>query len=252
MVAVPLAVAFLVGVAIVVANSPATTGASSVDAVGTSAAPGVVGPSASTDRSTPTAAQQTPSAPTGPSSPAALRELQTLAVDGGTNNPRYERAYFGEAWVDVDANGCDTRNDILRRDLVDVRFRSDNPDCIVRSGVLEDAYTGATIPFTRGWETSEAVQIDHIVPLAYAWRHGASGWSDAQRLAFANDPVNLQAVDGPTNGAKSDSGPAEWMPPNSAYACPYVQRFVHVAAVYGLTVTQSDLDAMARIVSDCG
>ncbi|KAB1657244.1 HNH endonuclease [Pseudoclavibacter chungangensis] len=95
----------------------------------------------------------------------------------------------------------------------------DGSDCVVERGTLLDPYTGSTIAFQRGQATSSAVQIDHIVPLAAAWTGGANTWDDAAREAFANDPANLQAVDGASNGAKGQMLPGEWMPPNAAFAC---------------------------------
>ncbi|GAA1945227.1 HNH endonuclease family protein [Agromyces allii] len=187
-----------------------------------------------------------------PIDPATLDpDLAALVVAGPSSTSPYDRELFGAAWADVDGNGCDTRNDVLIRDLVDLVFRADSNGCIVRTGTLHDPYTGAVISFTRGPDTSEAVQIDHMVPLSYAWQHGASTWTDAQRAAFANDPANLSAVDGPANQSKSDSGPAEWMPPRGEYACTYVDRFAGVLLAYGLTIAPEDLDAIAAVDAGC-
>ncbi|QEO16020.1 HNH endonuclease [Agromyces intestinalis] len=161
----------------------------------------------------------------------------------------YERDRFGDAWADVDRNGCDTRNDILKRDLDGVVHRRGS-SCVVSRGVLADPYTGTVIRFERG-QRSDRVQIDHIVPLAYAWRHGASGWSDDERRAFANDPANLLAVDGRTNQAKRDQGPGEWMPPSDAAACDYVERFTQVVVGYRLTVDPVDARVIADVEAGC-
>lgn len=150
----------------------------------------------------------------------------------------YSREAFGPSWEDVDRNGCDTRNDILQRDLVQTRI--DPGGCTVVSGTLNDPYTGKTIQFVRGKDTSAAVQIDHVVPLSYAWKNGASSWDAEKRLQFANDPDNLMAVDGPTNGSKSDKGPSEFMPPNEAYQCEYIGKFQAVTQKYDLTITSED------------
>ena len=188
----------------------------------------------------------------GAGAPAASDpDLAGLVVAEPSSTSPYDRDLYGEAWLDVDGNGCDTRNDVLIRDLADVRFRADSADCIVRTGTLTDPYTNTVISFVRGPDTSEAVQIDHIVPLSYAWRHGASTWTDEQRAAFANDPDNLLAVDGPANQSKSDSGPAEWMPPATGYACTYVDRFAAVLLEYGLTVAPADHDALVRVAAGC-
>ena len=91
-------------------------------------------------------------------------------------------------------NGCNTRDDILRRDLDELMVRPGT--CYAQSGVLLDRYTGATIPFVRGPDTSDAVQIDHVVSLSDAWYKGAREWNDQRRRDFANDPRNLLAVGG--------------------------------------------------------
>jgi len=191
-----------------------------------------------------------------PSHPAALASGTPTGVDDIAETqpgrvPAYDRAAFGRAWQDTDRNGCDQRNDALRAAMRDVQFRPGTRGCVVAAGVLDDPYTGRTIDFTRGPTTSLAVQIDHIVPLAWAWRQGAAEWSDAQRLAFANDPANLQAVDGPANETKSDSGPAEWMPENTAYRCTYAKRFVTIVGTYGLTLDQPDRAVLTRTLATC-
>ena len=163
--------------------------------------------------------------------------------------PGYDRDLFPH-WRDPDGNGCDARNDVLQRDLDGVVLR-DGSDCIVESGVLHDPYTGTKIEFKRGVGSSTAVQIDHIIPLVYGWRAGANTWTPEQREAFANDPENLIAVDGPTNSAKSDSLPGEWMPTNEAFHCEYVARVVHVAKKYNLAVTEMDRDVMAEHAQRC-
>lgn len=191
------------------------------------------------------------SAPGAPGGGTANPDLAALVVAGPASTAPYDRARFGEAWADVDGNGCDTRNDVLIRDLVDIAFRADSNGCIVRTGTLHDPYTGAVISFVRGPDTSEAVQIDHVVPLSYAWQHGASTWAPERLAAFANDPANLAAVDGPANQSKSDSGPAEWMPPAAGYACTYVDRFASVLLGYGLTVAPEDYAEMARVDEGC-
>ncbi|ARJ04015.1 hypothetical protein GCM10010988_27070 [Cnuibacter physcomitrellae] len=162
----------------------------------------------------------------------------------------YERDAFGKPWADMDRNGCDTRNDILRRDLADPTMKSGSW-CTVTSGVLDDPYTGSTIDFVRGEETSPLVQIDHVVPLAWAWRNGAGDWDTATRLAFANDPVELVAVDGKANNAKADDGPAGWLPPDADSQCAYVAVFTLVVAQYQLTIDDADRAAITRTLDTC-
>jgi hypothetical protein len=155
----------------------------------------------------------------------------------------YFRYQFGPPWTDDNSvlwgrNGCDTRNDILRRDLTDTRIRSGG--CTVDSGLLDDPYTGRAIAFTRGVATSLAVQIDHVVALGDAWQTGAQQLSAAKRVNLANDPLELIAVDGPTNRAKGDADAASWVPPNKAFRCAYVARQVAVKQEYRLWVTAAD------------
>ena len=170
-------------------------------------------------------------------------------VDERPYVPGYDRdAAFGSDWATT-PDGCDVRQQVLARDLTRETF--DDDGCTVLTGTLNDPYTGQRIQFTR--DDALAVQIDHVYPLAAAWAAGASQWSDAKRLRFANDPRNLIAVDGPTNASKSDSTPGEWMPPNDAYACTYHHRFLTVAADYGLPITEADADeARTTAEEGCG
>lgn len=183
-------------------------------------------------------------------SPAAVA-LAKLPVKGSAPMTGYTREQFGAAWADVDRNGCDTRNDILRRDLTRESFRKGTRNCVVLTGTLRDPYTGKTIKFVRGQRTSLAVQIDHVVALGNAWRQGAQKWSASKRLAFANDPLNLLAVDGPTNGRKGASNAASWLPPNKAYRCSYVARQVAVKTKYKLSVTAAEKAAISRVLASC-
>lgn len=169
----------------------------------------------------------------------------------------YRRAAFGEAWTDeTDApggyNGCDTRDDILNRDLVDKTYVSIKrcPDAVA-TGTLHDPYTNATIDFHRGAGIGASVQIDHIVPLALAWDMGAYGWPDPQRTRFANDPANLLAVSGKANEDKGDSQPALWMPPNHAFWCQYAMQFIAVARGYALPVDQASADVLRQAAATC-
>jgi len=161
--------------------------------------------------------------------------------------PDYARTAFGPAWADVDQNGCDTRNDMLARDLTGEQFRPGTHDCVVISGQLADPYSGTVVQFVK--ERANEVQIDHVVPLSWAWRHGAYSWTAQHRLEFANDPENLQATLGRLNAAKGDSGPDEWLPPAQAYTCAYLDRWVAVRTKYQLDPPAQPAAAAA---SDCG
>lgn len=180
----------------------------------------------------------------------ALDILATLPIKGRAPKTGYDRDEFGQAWADVDRNGCDTRNDILKRDLTQIAYANSVP-CKVQSGTLADPYTAKTIGFVRGASTSAAVQIDHVVALSDAWQKGAQQLSLEQRTSLANDPLNLQATDGPTNQQKSDGDAATWLPPHKSFRCEYVARQISVKATYSLWVTQAEHDAMAGILTDC-
>jgi hypothetical protein len=177
--------------------------------------------------------------------------LATLPIKGRAPKTGYSRDQFGQAWADVDRNGCDTRNDMLRRDLTSLAIKPGTRDCVVLSGRLNDPYTAAPINFLRGTSTSTAVQIDHVVALSDAWQKGAQQLSADRRTAFANDPLNLLAVDGPANQQKSDGDAATWLPPNRSFRCEYVARQISVKSSYSLWVTQAEHDAMARVLGDC-
>lgn len=163
----------------------------------------------------------------------------------------YDRDQFGARWADVDRNGCDTRNDILARDLTEVRWREGTHQCVVERGTLADPYTGQQIRFQRGEKTSPAVQIDHVVALANAWESGADRWSDEQREQFANDPLNLLAVDGPANQQKGAASADRWLPPNPFFHCEYAARQVAVKQKWDLAVTEAERSALARILVSC-
>jgi Protein of unknown function (DUF1524) len=190
-----------------------------------------------------------------PAKPAAVTpaqaKLATIPIKGRAPKTGYTRAQFGSAWIDTDKNGCDQRNDILKRDLTAETFQAGTKNCVVLTGTLADKYTGKTIKFVRGVKTSTAVQIDHIIPLSDAWQKGAQKLTAEQRKQLANDPLNLMAADGPTNGAKGDSDAASWLPPNKAFRCEYVTRQTEVKAKYKLWMTQPEHDTIAGILAGC-
>ncbi len=179
----------------------------------------------------------------------ALALLATLEVKGRAPKTGYDRDLFGQAWADTDRNGCDTRNDMLARDLTQETFKAGTRDCVVLTGQLADPYTGQMLTFTKA--DASAIQIDHVVALSDAWQKGAQQWDAGKRLAFANDPLNLLAVDGPTNASKSDGDAATWLPPNKGYRCAMVARQTAVKAKYALWITAAERDAIARVLSTC-
>lgn len=177
--------------------------------------------------------------------------LNSLAVKGRAPKTGYTRAQFGEAWTDVNRNGCDTRNDILKRDLTNIVYRAKTHECVVESGTLIDPYSGTTINFVKGVQSSMEVQIDHVVALSNAWQTGAFKLTLQKRTEFANDPDNLLAVVGRLNSQKGDGDAATWLPPLKSYRCTYVSKQISVKAKYGLWVTAPEKDAMLNVLSKC-
>jgi hypothetical protein len=176
----------------------------------------------------------------------ALAAVEQLQVKGKAPKTGYERSLFSDGWGDI--GSCDVRNYILKRDMKSVKQRD---SCKVDTGVLLDPYTGKTIRFKYGVGTSSAVQIDHVVALSDAWQKGAQKIGSAKRYAFYNDPLNLLAVDGPTNSSKGDSDASAWLPPNKAYRCAYVARQVAVKLKYKIWVIEAEKTAIKRVLSAC-
>ncbi|MGW0533558.1 HNH endonuclease family protein [Streptomyces sp. NPDC003032] len=182
---------------------------------------------------------------------SALAAVDTLTVKGRAPRTGYDRDRFGSAWADTDSNGCPTRDDILKRDLKDVTYRDSyrGKDCQVATGTLApDPYTGKDVTFRRG---RSQVDIDHLVALSDAWQKGAARWEPSKRIAFANDPLNLVAVDAGPNRSKGDGDTATWLPPNKAYRCTYVAGQVGVKKKYGVWVTGAERDAMKKVLATC-
>lgn len=176
----------------------------------------------------------------------AIDELEKLPVKGKAPKTGYKRTQFSNGWAKT--GDCDMRNIILRRDMENVQM---NEQCRVMSGTLGDPYTGKVIEFVRGPDTSDKVQIDHVVALSNAWQTGAQQLTEEQRHSLANDPLNLIAVDGAANQKKSDSDAASWLPPNKGFRCQYVARQIAVKRTYGLWVTNAELAAMQRVLGGC-
>lgn len=178
---------------------------------------------------------------------AALAAAEALPVKGRAPKTGYSREAFGSAWADTDSNGCNTRDDILKRDLAGVKF-SDG-DCKVTSGILEsDPYSAKEVTYQRG---KSLVDIDHIVALSDAWQKGAKYWDASKRIALANDPLNLLAVDSSTNRSKGDGDAASWLPPNPKYRCAYVAGQVAVKTKYELWVSDAEKTAMETVLKTC-
>jgi hypothetical protein len=176
----------------------------------------------------------------------AVAALETLAVKDRAPKTGYTRSQFGDGWATQ--QGCDMRNIILHRDLVDAKV---NEQCQVTSGMLHDPYTGQSISFERGSISSQSVQIDHVVALSDAWQKGAQQLTGEQRVQLANDPLELLAVDGPANQQKSDGDAATWLPTNKTFRCQYVARQIAVKQKYTLWVTLGEKEAMVRVLGGC-
>ncbi|MFA4840241.1 MAG: DUF1524 domain-containing protein [Agrococcus sp.] len=242
------------GSAIVVVTGAVLLGCSPAGAVPSGARPAPTA-TAQLERTAPPAAPTEASVPTATPTPQSDIEETASAlplIDETTRTPEYRRDDFGDGWVDVDRNGCSTRQDVLQRDLQGETLADDG--CTVLTGTLPaDPYTGATIEFAhdRVGGDSQAVQIDHIISLSAAHRGGAWAWSDDERVAFANDPATLLAVDGPTNASKGDRGPADWMPENPGSWCEYAADYASIASTYGLAVSAADRQMLVDVLAAC-
>lgn len=177
----------------------------------------------------------------------ARTAVDKLTVEPDGPQASYDRDKFGTAWKDTNDSGCDQRNDVLNRDLTGTKFDG----CNVLRGTLDGPYTGKTIHFKRGTDTSIKVQIDHVVALSDAWKSGANHWTDAKRLRLATDTLNLLAVDGPANQQKSDSDASDWLPSHKSFRCNYVARQAAVKQKYHLSVTKTEQKAMRHVLSTC-
>ena len=204
-----------------------------------------------------TEAPSTSHAETSADEGAAVAAAYSLAVIDSTEAiPEYRRSSFGDGWRDLDRDGCSTRNEILARDLASVEWMQDRV-CTVASGVLLDPYTGTAIVFQHdqiaepGDAGSQGVQIDHIVSLSAAHAGGAWKWTDAERIAFSNDPETLIAVDGPTNASKGDRGPGEWLPEDPTYWCAYAADYATIATEYALAVAIDDKQTLIEVLEAC-
>lgn len=172
--------------------------------------------------------------------------LELLEIKGRASKSNYERSAFGDGWLTTD--GCDMRNIILHRDLDEPVI---NSNCKVISGVLKDPYTAKLINFKQGANSSKDIQIDHVVALSDAWQKGAQELSKQRRIEFANDPLELLAVDGGANQQKGDGDAATWLPKNKSFRCEYVSRQIAIKYKYRLWVTKAEKDAMKRVLLSC-
>jgi hypothetical protein len=177
----------------------------------------------------------------------ALAVLNSLEVKGRAAKTGYTRSQFPH-WSDPDRNGCDARNDTLKRDLTQISFKTGTRDCKVLTGQLLDPFSGKVITFSS---TKSNIDIDHVVALSNAWQTGAAYFDKTKRQQIANDPLNLLAVDFSLNRQKGDGDAATWLPPLKSYRCDYVARQIAVKAKYGLWVTQPEKGAIIKLLEKC-
>jgi hypothetical protein len=181
-----------------------------------------------------------------PANGTALAALDALPVKGRAPKTGYAREQFGGDWGSI--NGCDNRQRVLRRDLRRETYEP-RSTCEIVTGRLADPYTATLIAYVRGGASE--VDIDHVVALSDAWQKGAQQWSYARRVKFANDPLNLLAVDASANRQKGDGDTATWLPANKSFRCTYVARQIAVKQRYQVWVTRAEQDAMRRVLTPC-
>lgn len=187
---------------------------------------------------------------------SVLQALLSLRTAPEAKTPKYDRGAFGQAWKDVDSNGCDQRNDVLRRDLLEKSVKPGTGGCVVLSGELKfqgDGYFWYSHPahYERG---NGAVEIDHVVSLADAWRSGAHEWTAEQRSWFANDLMELEAVDRATNRDKGDRDVGHWLPEiaDGVGVCGLVSRVIAIKTAYDLTVDEHEAISMEEALLSYG
>jgi hypothetical protein len=186
-----------------------------------------------------------PSALNGPTTVApsdVSQQLDELTVDAGLTMSGYSRAKFPH-WINQ-GNGCDTRDVVLQHQGTGVKTGA---DCKIGAGTWTSPYDAKT--FTN----PQSLQIDHLVPLANAWRSGAKNWTTQQRQDFANDLTRPQllAVTSSLNESKGDQGPDQWKPPNRGFWCQYAEDWVTVKHYWKLTVTTTEKGALTDMLGTC-
>ncbi|MGZ9930751.1 HNH endonuclease family protein [Streptomyces sp. NC-S4] len=186
------------------------------------------------------AAQAAPPAPISASAARAYLATVTPKAEGSTSG--YSRDLFPH-WSTV-SGSCNTRETVLKRDGVNVVQDS---ACAAVSGSWYSEYDGAT------WTAAADLDIDHVVPLAEAWRSGANSWTTSKRQQFANDLTRPQliAVTDNVNQAKGDLDPGKWLPSRTAYRCTYARMWVNVKQYYGLSMDSGEKTALVNILNGC-
>ena len=185
-------------------------------------------------------AQATP--PNIPSKATAQAELNVLTVASEGSMSGYSRDLFPH-WITISGT-CNTRETVLKRDGTNVVVDS---SCAAISGSWFSPYDGAT------WFAASDVDIDHVVPLAEAWRSGANSWSTSSRQAFANDLTRPQliAVTDNVNQAKGDQDPSTWQPPVTSYRCTYARMWIADKYYWSLKLQSSEKSALQTMLNSC-
>ena len=189
---------------------------------------------------------------------AAYKRAKVLPVKGRAPKTGYSRDQFGVAWTDsmdiaYGHNGCDTRNDILGRDLVKKTYKAGTQNCKVLTGTLPyEPYLGLrNYKFSTAGGFDMSLDVEHLVALGDAWQKGAQQLTKTKRTELANDPINLMMTDPGQNRSKGDADAATWLPKNKAYRCTYIVKQVNVKTKYHLFVTKAEQDAMLRVLKTC-
>ena len=156
----------------------------------------------------------------------------------------YDRDLFVH-WTDEDADGCDTRREVLLRDARSGLRLGDGSECRIVSGVWYSAYDGEWVVGSPA-----GLHVDHVVPLQEAWDSGAHAWSPGRRRAFANDLDGLAAVTAGINEAKGADDPSLWMPPNTDYRCAYIASWIAIKARWELTVDRREAGLLRDLLGD--
>lgn len=177
-------------------------------------------------------------------------------VDRVTQDASYRRAAFGDGWSDLDGDGCRTRDEVLlstvdRSQPYRTR-RQGRCGADMVAGTWTDLYTGQRMTWSNLKDTTQAqaIPIDHIVSLAAAYRYGAKTWSEQDRIAFANDELNLTPTTAAINQAKADKDPASWTPP-AAGRCAYATRYIAVKTRYRLPVDHVEKTSLQQLLRGC-
>jgi hypothetical protein len=181
-----------------------------------------------------------------PTAPASALVDRLTVAETRSDVPDYRRSAFGSGWDYDPATGCNTRELVLIEESLEPPVMGER--CKPLSGRWVSRYDGV------GTTDPADLEIDHLVPLADAWRTGADGWTAARRESFANDladPASLIAVTGRSNRSKGDSSPADWLPPAHASRCDYVEDWIRVKSRWDLTVTPAEKSVLVQVLSGC-